>query len=234
VGARVLVLLGDGVTTDHISPAGSIAYDSPAGRYLLERGVDMVHFSSYGSRRGNHEVMVRGGFANIRLRNLLAEGAEGTEGGFTRYLPKGELIPVYEAAQRYGRSTPLLVIAGKRYGSGSSRDWAAKAPRLLGVRAVIAESFERIHRSNLVAMGVLPLEFAPGEGRVSLKLVGDELYCIRGLAGLKPGSVLDVAAVSERGETLFKVKSRIESEEEMSYYRSGGILPFVFEKLKHA
>jgi aconitate hydratase len=227
-GARVLAVLEDKVTTDHISPAGSIAFDSPAGRYLTERGVDMVHFSSYGSRRGNHEVMVRGGFANIRLRNLLAEGKEG---GLTKFLPTGEILPIYEAAARYGPSTPLLIIAGKQYGAGSSRDWAAKAPMLLGVRAVLAESFERIHRSNLVAMGVLPLEFMPGEGRSKLNLVGDEVFSIQGLGSLGPGAILDVKARSSRGETCFSVRARIENEAEMNYYLKGGVLPFVLDRI---
>ncbi|MDA4113802.1 MAG: aconitate hydratase AcnA [Thaumarchaeota archaeon] len=227
-GARVLAIFGDKITTDHISPAGSIAIDSPAGRYLMEHGVDIVHFSSYGSRRGNHEVMVRGGFANIRLHNLLAEGREG---GLTKYLPTGEFMSIYDASVRYGGSTPLVIIAEKQYGSGSSRDWAAKAPKLLGVKAVIAESFERIHRSNLVAMGILPLEFSPGEGRAKHGLLGDETIEIRGFAELKPGATLHVTASSSRGDIHFKVKARIDNETEMGYYENGGVLPYVFGRM---
>ena len=228
LGARVLAVYGDKITTDHISPAGSIAFDSPAGRYLVEHGVDMVHFSSYGSRRGNHEVMVRGGFANARLRNLLADGKEG---GFTKFLPTGEIVSIYEASVKYAGRVPLIVLAGKQYGSGSSRDWAAKAPKLLGVKAVIAESFERIHRSNLVAMGVLPLEFLPGDGASALGLKGDEVFSVTGLTGLAPGSVLDVAATSASGEKRFKVKARIDNEAEVGYYSSGGVLPYVLERV---
>ncbi|MGA2665165.1 MAG: aconitate hydratase AcnA, partial [Nitrososphaerales archaeon] len=228
-GARALAVFGDKITTDHISPAGSIAVDSPAGRYLLDHGVEMVGFSSYGSRRGNHEVMVRGGFANIRLRNELAGGAEG---GLTKHLPSGVLMPIYDASVLYARDrTPLLIVAGKQYGSGSSRDWAAKAPRLLGVRAVIAESFERIHRSNLVAMGVLPLEFSPGEGKDALGLRGDEVFSVTGLKGLAPGTVLEVVASSARGSTRFRVKTRIDNAAEMGYYASGGVLPYVLDRV---
>jgi aconitate hydratase len=230
-GARVLAMLGDKITTDHISPAGMIAVDSPAGQYLTDRGVDMVHFGSYGTRRGNHEVLVRGGFANIRLRNVLADGREG---GFTKFFPSGEVVSIFEASERYGGTTPLLIIAGNQYGSGSSRDWAAKAPRLLGVRAVLAESFERIHRSNLVAMGILPLEFMAGEGSDRLGLEGDEVYSIAGLASLGPGAVLDVVASSSRGETRFKVRARIENDAEMNYYQSGGVLEYVFRRLQAA
>ncbi len=226
--ARVLVYLEDKITTDHISPAGSIAVDSPAGKYLTSHGVDMVHFSTYGARRGNHEVMVRGGFANIRLRNLLADGKEGW---YTKYLPTGEITSIYEASMKYGK-TPLIVLAGKQYGSGSSRDWAAKAPKLLGVRAVIAESFERIHRSNLVAMGVLPLEFPAGQSAKSLGLKGDEVFSLRGLKDVKPGATLDVSAVSDRGEIGFTAKVRIDNGAEMQYYNSGGVLPFVFKSLR--
>jgi aconitase A len=228
-GARVLALLEDKITTDHISPAGSIAVDSPAGKYLTEHGVPMVQFSTYGARRGNHEVMVRGGFANIRLRNLLAEGKEGW---YTKYLPTGEIIPIYDAANRYGKDVPLIILAGKQYGSGSSRDWAAKAPKLLGVKAVIAESFERIHRSNLVAMGVIPLEFPPGQGAKSLGLKGDEVYTLAGLKDLGPGAYLDVTARSDRGEVRFRAKVRIDNRAEMEYYDSGGVLPFVFKRVR--
>src|SRR5437588_2955673 len=178
--ARVLALLGDSITTDHISPAGSIKLQSPAGKYLIEHGVQQKDFNSYGSRRGNDEVMMRGTFANVRLRNLLAPG---TEGGVTRHLPDGEQMSIYDAAMKYAKEgVPLLVLAGKEYGSGSSRDWAAKGPRLLGVRAVIADNYERIHRSNLVGMGVLPLQFKEGENVTSLGLTGEEEYAIEGLA----------------------------------------------------
>jgi len=230
-GARVLGLYGDKITTDHISPAGSIAVDSPAGEYLLEHGVGLVQFSTYGARRGNHEVMVRGGFANIRLRNLLADGKEGW---YTKYLPTGEITSVYNAAMRYGKETPLLILAGKQYGSGSSRDWAAKAPKLLGVRAVIAESFERIHRSNLIAMGIIPLEFPSGQSAASLGLKGDEVFTLRGLNGLGPGAFLDVTARSSRGEVSFKAKVRIDNKAEVDYYDSGGVLPYVFKRVRNS
>jgi aconitate hydratase len=229
-GARVLGFYEDKITTDHISPAGSIAVDSPAGKYLLEHGVEMVRFSTYGARRGNHEVMVRGGFANIRLRNLLADGKEGW---YTKYLPTGEITSVYEAAMRYGKEmTPLIILAGKQYGSGSSRDWAAKAPKLLGVRAVIAESFERIHRSNLIAMGIIPLEFPSGQGARSLGLKGDEVFTLHGLKDLGPGGFLDVTAKSGRGEVSFKAKVRIDNKAEVDYYDSGGVLPYVFRRVR--
>ncbi len=180
-GARCLVSLGDSVTTDHISPAGAIRLDSPAGRYLTEHGVELRDFNSYGSRRGNHEVMVRGTFANVRLRNLLVPGSEGT---WTKHFPSGEEMSIFDASERYlADGTPLVVLAGKEYGSGSSRDWAAKGPGLLGVRAVIAESYERIHRSNLLMMGILPLQYAPGESRESLGLTGEEVFAFRGLQG---------------------------------------------------
>jgi aconitate hydratase len=228
-GARVLAYLEDKVTTDHISPAGTISVDSPAALYLQQRGVDMIHFSTYGARRGNHEVMVRGGFSNIRLTNLLAKGREG---GYTTFLPTGEIMPIYDAAIQYiKKRIPLIVIAGKVYGAGSSRDWAAKAPRLLGVRAVIAESFERIHRSNLVAMGILPLEFAGGKGAKSLGLKGDEEYSIEGLKGLKPGANLTVRAMSSTSELTFSVVARIVNRMEMQYYFDGGVLPYVFKKI---
>ncbi len=230
-GARVLAVLGDSITTDHISPAGSIQPDSPAGRYLIARGVAPRDFNSYGARRGNHEVMVRGTFANIRLRNLLAPG---TEGGVTRHLPGGELMPIYDAAVKYqNEGVPLVVLAGKEYGSGSSRDWAAKGTRLLGIRAVIAESFERIHRSNLVGMGVLPLEFLPGKSRASLGLTGEELYDIGGIAeGLRPGKRLPVTARTAGGrETRFEVVCRIDTPQEVDYYRHGGILHYVLRQM---
>ncbi|HXF52036.1 MAG TPA: aconitate hydratase AcnA [Dehalococcoidia bacterium] len=231
LGARVLVWVGDSVTTDHISPAGSIAKDSPAGRYLIERGVEPKDFNSYGARRGNHEVMMRGTFANVRLRNRLAPG---TEGGWTRHLPDGEQMSVYDAAMRYREEgVPLVVIAGKEYGSGSSRDWAAKGPALLGVRAAIAESFERIHRSNLVGMGVLPLQFEPGESAESLGLTGLERFDIEGIAsGLQPGKRLTVRARSDDGgEKRFTVIARVDTPVEVEYYRHGGILPYVLRQL---
>jgi len=229
--ARVLVMVGDSVTTDHISPAGSIAPDSPAGRYLIEHGVQPRDFNSYGSRRGNHEVMMRGTFANIRLRNELVPGREG---GWTLHLPGGQEMSVYDAAIRYREEgIPLIVIAGKEYGSGSSRDWAAKGVALLGVRAVIAESYERIHRSNLVGMGVLPLQFLPGEGRVSLGLTGRETYSIRGLArGLQPRQEVTVRAKREDGgEVSFRAVSRIDTPLEAEQYRHGGILPYILRRL---
>ena len=233
-GARVLVMLGDSVTTDHISPAGAIPKDSPAGRYLIERGVEPKEFNSYGSRRGNHEVMMRGTFANIRLRNLLVPG---TEGGVTVYLPTGEQMSVYDAAMRYRRDgTPLIVLAGKDYGMGSSRDWAAKGPYLLGVKAVLAESFERIHRSNLVGMGILPLQFKPGESYKSLGLRGREVYDIEGIAeGLEPRKELTVRATAEDGSVKeFQVIARVDTPVEVEYYKNGGILQTVLRKLLKA
>ena len=223
-GARVLALLGDSVTTDHISPAGAIPEDSPAGKYLVEHGVERKDFNSYGSRRGNDRIMVRGTFGNIRIRNQLAPG---TEGGVTLHLPGGELLPIYDAAMRYrDEGTPLLVIAGKEYGSGSSRDWAAKGTLLLGVKAVIAQSYERIHRSNLVGMGVLPLEFSEGEGAESLGLNGHEVFDVVGLSGdIRPRQELQVKAHrSEGGELTFKVRARLDSAVEAEYYKNGGIL----------
>jgi aconitate hydratase len=230
LGARVLVMVGDSVTTDHISPAGSIPAASPAGQYLLSRGVEKVDFNSYGSRRGNHEVMVRGTFANIRLRN---EVAGGREGYWTRHLPSGEEMTIFGAAERYrSEGVPLVVIAGKEYGSGSSRDWAAKGPNLLGVRAVIAESFERIHRSNLVGMGVLPLQFAEGEGRRSLGLSGEDEYTVRGLeAGLRPGQELEVEARRDGDVRRFKVVTRVDNKTEVEYLRHGGVLSMVLRQL---
>jgi aconitate hydratase len=232
-GAYALALLGDSVTTDHISPAGSIPKDSPAGRYLIEQGVEPRDFNSYGARRGNHEVMLRGTFANIRLRNQLAPG---TEGGVTIHIPSGEQTSIYEAAMRYAeQNTPLIVLAGKEYGTGSSRDWAAKGTFLLGVRAVIAESFERIHRSNLLGMGVLPLEFNDGDTWQDLGLDGHERYTIEGLETLKPGERLTVRAVAEDGsETTFPARARIDSQGELEYYRNGGILQYVLRQLAAA
>ncbi|MEZ4227574.1 MAG: aconitate hydratase AcnA [Polyangiaceae bacterium] len=230
-GARVLAMLGDSVTTDHISPAGSIAENSPAGRYLKEHGVEKKDFNSYGSRRGNHEVMVRGTFANIRLRNQLAPG---TEGGWTRHLPDGEQLSIFDAAEKYrAENIPLVVLAGKEYGSGSSRDWAAKGTFMLGIRAVIAQSYERIHRSNLIGMGVLPLEFVDGQSRESLGLNGEEVFDISGIAdGLKPGKRLKVTARRADGTSVeFEALTRIDTLVELDYYRHGGILQYVLRQL---
>ena len=228
--AKVLAVFEDKVTTDHISPAGSIAADSPAGTYLQEHGVGRIQFSTYGSRRGNHEVMVRGGFSNIRLKNILAKGKEG---GWTTHYPSKELMTIYDAAVRYeAEHVPLIVLAGKQYGAGSSRDWAAKAVKLLGVRAVIAESFERIHRSNLVAMGVLPLEFSLGQSWKILGLQGDERFDIVGIAEMKTLQAhLYVEAKSKDKERKFEVIARLDNEVELEYYRDGGVLPYVFAKL---
>jgi len=227
-GVRALAVLGDSVTTDHISPAGNIAVDSPAGKYLISLGVKPADFNSYGSRRGNHEVMVRGTLANIRLRNQMAPG---TEGGWTTYIPSNEKMFIYDASMRYQRDgVPLLIIAGKEYGSGSSRDWAAKGVLLLGVRAVIAESFERIHRSNLVGMGVLPLEFVDGEDRESLGLTGFESYTIEGVAAAVDSSGKSRVRVSADGKA-FEARARIDTPVEAEYYRGGGILPYVLRQL---
>ena len=238
-GARVLAVLGDSVTTDHISPAGSIKLNGPAGKYLTEHGVKPSDFNSYGSRRGNHEVMVRGTFANVRLRNKLAPG---TEGGVTRLLPEDAQMSIYDASVEYAkRGTPLAILAGKEYGSGSSRDWAAKGPRLLGIRFVIAESYERIHRSNLVGMGILPLQFLPGQNVESLHLTGEEIFRI----GAEPGelkAMLDnkfangrdiaVSAESPTGKTTeFCATVRIDTPQEILYYQHGGILQYVLRQL---
>jgi aconitate hydratase len=231
VGARCLVKVGDSITTDHISPAGSIRPDSPAGRHLIERGVEPRDFNSYGARRGNDEVMARGTFANVRLRNELAPG---TEGPWTTLLPDGDLLEIFAAAARYReRGVPLVVLAGREYGSGSSRDWAAKGPALLGVRAVLAESFERIHRSNLVGMGVLPLQFLPGQSPASLGLDGREAFTITGLAGgVTPGAEVDVVADADHGvETRFRATVRIDGAAEVAYYRHGGILQMVLRQM---
>jgi aconitate hydratase len=228
--ARVLAVLGDSVTTDHISPAGSIAVDSPAGKYLIARGVKPHEFNSYGARRGNHEVMMRGTFANIRLRNQLAPG---TEGSWTLHLPEGEKLFIYDAAVKYREEgIPLMVIAGKEYGSGSSRDWAAKGARLLGVRAVIAESYERIHRSNLVGMGVLPLEFRAGDTRESLGLTGHEVFSIDGVSTLTPRKQVTVRAKLAGGtEKAFTAIVRVDTPEEVAYYKHGGILQYVLRQM---
>ena len=227
--ARVLAMLGDSVTTDHISPAGSIKPDSPAGRYLQEKGVEPVDFNSYGSRRGNHEVMMRGTFANVRIQN---EMLDGVVGGETRHVPSGEQMAIYDAAMQYKEAeTPLVIIAGKEYGTGSSRDWAAKGTRLLGVRAVIAESFERIHRSNLIGMGVVPLQFPEGESRKTLGLTGDEEISIEGLSDLSPGGSVKVTIHSADGEHRIDAKCRIDTLNELAYYRHGGILHYVLRKM---
>jgi aconitate hydratase len=230
VEARALAVFGDSITTDHISPAGSIKPDSPAGRYLLEHGVSRAEFNSYGARRGNHEVMMRGTFANIRIRNRMLENVEG---GFTSYAPTGETMPIYDAAMAYKHDgTPLVVLAGKEYGTGSSRDWAAKGTVLLGVRAVIAESFERIHRSNLVGMGVLPLQFHEGENAEGLGLTGDETFSIAGIADLKPRQDVQVEVVRADGSVgTFTARCRIDTYNELEYFRSGGILQYVLRRL---
>lgn len=229
-GARILAMLGDSVTTDHISPAGSIKADSPAGRYLQSRGVERRDFNSYGSRRGNHEVMMRGTFANIRIRN---EMVPCVEGGMTRHLPDTEVISIYDAAMKYQQQgTPLAVIAGKEYGSGSSRDWAAKGPRLLGVRVVIAESFERIHRSNLIGMGILPLEFPQGVTRKTLGLTGEEQIDISGLQNLQPGKTVPVKLTRADGTTeVLDCRCRIDTATELTYYQNDGILHYVIRKM---
>jgi aconitate hydratase len=234
-GARVLAVLGDSVTTDHISPAGSIKANGPAGKYLAEHGVKQSEFNSYGSRRGNHEVMVRGTFANVRLRNKLAPG---TEGGVTRLLPEGEQMSIFDASVKYAeRGVPLVILAGKEYGSGSSRDWAAKGPKLLGVRAVIAESYERIHRSNLVGMGILPLQFEEGENAESFGLTGEETYDIPGFcerlnSKFENGRTVTVAATSADGKKKsFEARIRIDTPQEIEYYKHGGILQYVLRQL---
>jgi aconitate hydratase len=229
-GARVLAILGDSVTTDHISPAGNIKADSPAGKYLEAHGVDRKDFNSYGSRRGNHEVMIRGTFANIRLKNLLLDGVEG---GFTRnFLSTGEQSTIYDASVAYqAAGVPLVILAGKEYGSGSSRDWAAKGTALLGVRAVIAESFERIHRSNLIGMGVLPLQFVNGETAQSLGLKGDEVFSIAGVTALNSGAIPKEVTVTA-GDKTFTAKVRIDTPGEADYYRHGGIMQYVLRQLR--
>ena len=232
-GARILALLGDSVTTDHISPAGAIQPDSPAGHYLQQAGVNVDDFNSYGSRRGNHEVMMRGTFANIRIRN---EMVPDIEGGYTKHVPSGEQLSIYDAAMRYaGEGTPLVVVAGQEYGTGSSRDWAAKGTRLLGVKAVIAESFERIHRSNLIGMGILPLQFKAGDGRASLGLAGDEIIDIAlpaGVADIAPRQDIAVTIKSADGaERQIVVTSRVDTENEIAYFQCGGILQYVLNNL---
>ena len=230
VDARALAVFGDSITTDHISPAGAIKPDSPAGRYLLEKGVSRAEFNSYGARRGNHEVMMRGTFANIRIRNRMLDNVEG---GFTRYAPTGETMAIYDAAMAYkSDATPLVVIAGKEYGTGSSRDWAAKGTVLLGVRAVIAESFERIHRSNLVGMGVLPLQFREGEGANVLELTGNESFTITGVGGIKPRQDVEVKLTGPDGTSRsFTARCRIDTYNELEYFKAGGILHYVLRRL---
>ena len=228
--ARILAILADSVTTDHISPAGNIKLDSPAGRYLRDHGVEIKEFNSYGSRRGNHKVMMRGTFANIRIRN---EMVPGIEGGITRHIPSQNEMPIYDAAMRYQQeNVPLAVIAGKEYGSGSSRDWAAKGPRLLGVRVVIAESFERIHRSNLIGMGILPLEFPQGVDRKTLRLTGDESISVSGLQNLAPGQMVPVTITYADGhQQVVNTRCRIDTGNELIYFENGGILHYVIRKM---
>ena len=229
--ARILAMLGDSITTDHISPAGSIKADSPAGKYLMQQGIEVKDFNSLGARRGNHEVMMRGTFANIRIMN---EMVPGVEGGFTKYIPTDETVSIFDAAMMYQKNNiPLIVVAGKEYGTGSSRDWAAKGPKLLGVRAVIAESYERIHRSNLIGMGILPLEFRNGENRKTLKLVGDEIINIVDLSSnIKPGKLIK-AVVNRSNGSIDEIEllCRIDTLNEVEYYRHGGILQFVLRKM---
>jgi aconitate hydratase len=234
LGARALAVLDDSITTDHISPAGNFSTTSPAGKYLTEHGVERRDFNTYGARRGNHEVMLRGTFGNIRLKNLLANGKEGY---FTTHLPDGEETTIYEASERYiQEGVPLVIIAGKAYGSGSSRDWAAKGPALLGVRATIAESYERIHRSNLVGMGILPLQFKPGDSKESLGLTGRETFDIVGLAdNLKPRQEVTVHATRPDGSTFtFQTIARLNSPIDVVYYQNGGILLTVLRRLMQA
>jgi aconitate hydratase len=232
LGARCLVVLGDSVTTDHISPAGAIHPESSAGRYLLERGVAQKDFNSYGSRRGNHEVMVRGTFANVRLRNLLVPGREGP---WTVHLPTRETMTIYDAAERYrAAGVALVIIAGLEYGAGSSRDWAAKGPRLLGVRAVIARGYERIHRSNLVGMGVLPLQFRDGDSLASLGLTGRETFAITGFGGGEPREATVTAVLDDGDPIRFVVRVRVDTPREWEYLRQGGILPYALGRLRES
>ena len=228
-GARVLAVLGDSITTDHISPAGNIKADSPAGIYLAEHGIERIDFNSYGSRRGNHEVMIRGTFANIRLKNMLLNDVSG---GFTRdFLNNGEESTIYDASMNYqANGVPLMILAGKEYGSGSSRDWAAKGTALLGVRAVIAESFERIHRSNLIGMGVLPLQFLDGDSAATLGLTGEEVFSISGITQLNEGSTPKTVTVTA-GDKSFQARVRIDTPGEADYYRHGGIMQYVLRNL---
>jgi aconitate hydratase len=230
-GARALAVLGDTVTTDHISPAGAIPKTEPGGRYLMEKGVEPYQFNTFGSRRGNHEVMMRGTFGNVRIRNLLLKEKEG---GYTLKLPEGETTSIYDASMAYqAEGTPLVILAGKEYGTGSSRDWAAKGTALLGVKAVLTESYERIHRSNLVGMGVLPLQFKPGDSVKSLGLTGHESFDVVGIRDhLEPGGTVSVTAHKEDGSSeVFEVDVRLDSEVEIEYYQNGGILHTVLRKM---
>jgi len=230
--ARLLAILGDSITTDHISPAGSIKIESPAGQYLISKGIKPEDFNSYGARRGNHEVMMRGTFANIRLKN---EMVPMITGGMTRHVPSGEVMSIYDAAMRYQEEeTPLIIMAGREYGSGSSRDWAAKGTRLLGVKAIIAESFERIHRSNLIGMGVLPLEFMKGVTRKTLNLKGDEIFDLQGFEQeLTPGMSVNGILYRENGEKeSLHLKCRIDTLDEVEYFKQGGILHYVLRQLR--
>ena len=229
-GARSLLVLGDSVTTDHISPAGAFSASSPAGEYLQDRGIGKTEFNSYGSRRGNHEVMMRGTFANVRIKNKLAPG---TTGGYTTHIPSNEVLSVFEASMRYqDEGTPLIVIAGSQYGTGSSRDWAAKGPLLLGVKAVIATSFERIHRSNLVGMGILPLTFKEGQGLADIGLDGTESFDIPSHLATKPGQLISITAKNKAGEsTIFQAKVRLDTPVEVEYFQNGGILQTVLRGL---
>jgi aconitate hydratase len=228
-GARALGVFGDSITTDHISPAGSIKKDSPAGRFLISRGVDPKDFNSYGSRRGNDDVMVRGTFANIRIKNLMLDGVEG---GYTLHVPSGEQLAIYDAAVKYkAEGTPLVVMAGKEYGTGSSRDWAAKGTLLLGVKAVIAESFERIHRSNLVGMGVLPCTFKDGQNAQSLGLTGKESFDITGLAGGESKEATVIATAADGSKKTFTVNVMLLTPKEREFFRHGGILQYVLRQL---
>jgi aconitate hydratase len=228
--ARILAKLGDSVTTDHISPAGAIKANSPAGKYLQDRGIPVKDFNSYGSRRGNHEVMMRGTFANIRIRNEICPGVEG---GFTKHAESGEQLPIYDAAMRYQKErVPLIIIAGKEYGTGSSRDWAAKGTNLLGVKVVITESFERIHRSNLIGMGVMPLQFPAGTDRNTLKLDGSETVRVELSDSMKPSDQIKVTFTRKTGETIqIMALSRIDTGNELEYYRHGGILCYVLRNM---
>jgi aconitate hydratase len=229
VNARILALLGDSVTTDHISPAGAIKLDSPAGKYLNERQISRKDFNSYGSRRGNHEIMMRGTFANIRIKNEIIPG---TEGGITKFFDGNEnQMSIYDAATKYAKKNiPLVIFAGKEYGTGSSRDWAAKGTKLLGVRAVIAESFERIHRSNLIGMGVLPLQFTSDQNRKSLNLIGDEIITIKGLNAIKPNEEL-ICEINSKDKRSIKLLCRIDTNKELDYYKQGGILQYVLNSI---
>ena len=230
-GARALAVLGDTVTTDHISPAGAIPKTEPGGRYLMEKGVEPYQFNTFGSRRGNHEVMMRGTFGNVRIRNILLTEKEG---GYTLKLPEGETTSIYDASMAYqAEETPLVILAGKEYGTGSSRDWAAKGTALLGVKAVLTESYERIHRSNLVGMGVLPLQFKPGDSVKSLGLTGHEIFDLVGIRDhLEPGGTVSVTAQKEDGSSeVFEVDVRLDSEVEIEYYQNGGILHTVLRKM---